>query len=345
MKNITLLSAVLFTSGLSFAQLSQSEEPALGDNITLYVIDSNAVDYEAVTGSGVTWDYSNYGIYGNDPKLVENLDASTTNNASDFPNSVAALKFEDGLTRYSSSTATENSSQGFVFNEVNFGEVRLELDTDEAKLANYPMNLGDVVADTYQGTLYYSYSGIAQSPTANGTLLTTYDGVGTLKLADGNDFTNVHRFKSIDTVEAAGPLPGSVIQLVRNQYDYYDYTQSKLPVFTSVYFRVSLGSAVLTETKVVMSSVLPTGFVGIDDEACNTCVNKVFPNPAKEVLNVNVAENASVVIYSMTGQEVTRKNVKQGTQTKFDISGFKQGVYLVKIEGEKTTKIERVVVH
>ncbi|SFT46436.1 Por secretion system C-terminal sorting domain-containing protein [Lishizhenia tianjinensis] len=348
MKKNILLAALLLGTSYVGAQITQADEPAVGASINLYIIDSLAPEYENVTGNGVTWDYSTYGGYGASyARLLENVDPASTPNASTYASSTSAMSLQDGLTRFSNSTATEANSQGFVFNEVSFGEMRLVLDADEAQIASYPMNVSDQVIDSYAGTLYYSFNGIPTSSATIGTVSTTFDGEGTLMLAQGNTFNNVKRVTTIDTSVATIAAIGSTLELVRRQYDYYDYATSKLPIFSIVYFKIKMQGATnpLSESKVVLSSILPVGFVGVESVECPTgCETKVFPNPATSKLNVTVGEDAQVSIYSMTGELVTSRTVKKGMDAKFDVSEYSQGVYLVKIEGNTTRKVERVVI-
>lgn len=346
MKKITFLASLALVTGFASAQITQSNEPTIGASINLYVIDTLASEMDNVTGSGVTWDYSMYGGYGgNLMKTLQILDPASTPNGSSYNTSTVATSLQDGLTRFSNSTSTGASSQGYVFNEVTFGEVKLILDGDEAQIAAYPMNLGDQVNDPYSGTLHYSLSGSPQTSTTIGNIKTTFDGEGTLKLADGNDYLNVKRIKTVDSATAAIQFLGNAT-LVRKQYDYYHYATSNLPIFSIVYFKMSLQGSPnpITDTKIVLSSILPTGFVGVEEENCASCETKVYPNPASNYLNVSVAEDANVSVFSMTGQEVLTTRLVKGSNTKIDVSEFNQGVYLVKIEGATTHKIERVVI-
>lgn len=345
MKKITLLASLLLTAGALNAQINESDQPAIGAAINLYVIDSSAAEMANVTGSAVTWDYSTYGGYGGAlVKSVENVDPTTTTNASDYTTSTDALVVEDGITRYTNSTSAGMVSQGYSFYEASFGNVRLILDTDEADLAAYPMNLGDEVVDAYQGTLHYTFNQIPQASQTVGTIRTHFDGEGTLELADGNSFANVKRITTIDSSFSTVPAFGTIV-MVRRQYDYYDYSTSNLPIFSLIYFKLGLqGASPLTESTVVLSSILPQGFVSVEEVACSTCDTKIYPNPATNVVNIKAGENITANVYSMTGQLVETLKVKKGTTTKLDVSEYNQGVYLIKIEGTQTRKVERVVI-
>lgn len=55
---LNLLLATSLLTGAAFGQFTQANEPTIGTNVTMHVLDSNAVNYDAVIGTGVTWDYS-----------------------------------------------------------------------------------------------------------------------------------------------------------------------------------------------------------------------------------------------------------------------------------------------
>ncbi|QNK78578.1 T9SS type A sorting domain-containing protein [Winogradskyella sp. PAMC22761] len=69
----------------------------------------------------------------------------------------------------------------------------------------------------------------------------------------------------------------------------------------------------------------------------------VYPNPAKDVLNINYKSNLSgVTVYNIVGQEVLRRNV-EASQLQIDLSEFTSGVYIVKLFSEEGQHSFRVV--
>lgn len=337
MKKLILLVAVI-SSLNGLAQFTQTNEPVIGNGETLFVIDSAAVNYEGVTGSGVTWDYSFYGGYGSISRVVTVLDPAFTSNASDFSNSTQAIDIQNATTDYFSSTASQRVGQGYVFTEQTFGEVKLVFDTDEATLMNYPMNVGDIVTDTYQGTLYFSFSGLPQSPPASGSVTASVDGQGTLKLANGADFPNVLRYKLIDTASATLPLVGDV-QVIRRQFEYYDHSSSTLPLFIHTYLSVTQSNgSVLAEISNVLSSVDPLEYVSIGEDESLTL--QVYPNPAMNYLNIEANEVFDYTIFNASGVLVSTGNSSL-LKTKLDISALNTGVYFVKIDMGSKVRIKK----
>lgn len=338
MKKIILLTTVLLSVNV-LAQFTQSNEPMIGDGVTLYVIDSNAVNFEGVTGAGVTWDYSTYGGYGSISRTVTVLDPSTTANASDFSTSTKAVDIQNATTDYYNSSSTQRTGQGFVFTEQTFGEVKLVFDTDEATLMNYPMNVGDIVTDTYLGTLYFQFSGIPQSPAASGSITTTVDGQGTLKLADGNDFTNVLRYKLIDTAQATLPLVGDV-QVIRRQFEYYNHTLSSLPLFIHTYLSVTQSNgSVLAEISNVLSSVDPVGYVSVSEESITNA--QIYPNPAVDEIKIEANDAFDYSIFNASGKLITSGSSSTATKN-INVSAFETGIYFIKIDSGSKVQIKKI---
>ena len=73
---------------------------------------------------------------------------------------------------------------------------------------------------------------------------------------------------------------------------------------------------------------------------------KVFPNPTSGTLNIVSGVNSKVMIMDITGKEVIfsgdlTANMKQA----INVSGFANGIYLVKVYNDNFNKVERVVIN
>ncbi|MBK9592860.1 MAG: hypothetical protein IPO32_15650 [Crocinitomicaceae bacterium] len=86
MKKVLLLSGVLTAlSGMS-QTFTVDDTLGLGMSTNYFVMDSNAVSYSAVTGTGVTWDYDTLWAYETATNPDNIVDASSSTYASDFTN-------------------------------------------------------------------------------------------------------------------------------------------------------------------------------------------------------------------------------------------------------------------
>jgi hypothetical protein len=76
----------------------------------------------------------------------------------------------------------------------------------------------------------------------------------------------------------------------------------------------------------------------------NNSINetKVYPNPMKENLFINLIEKSVVSIYNMAGQIVKVKTFDAGKNI-LNVSDLAKGGYLVKVQGEKQTRTYKVV--
>jgi hypothetical protein len=81
-----------------------------------------------------------------------------------------------------------------------------------------------------------------------------------------------------------------------------------------------------------------TGITAVNDVAADLV--SIFPNPAKDVLNVNI--NASLINSTYTFTDLTGRSVKNGTlnskNNTISLSGLSQGLYLLHV-GVESYKI------
>lgn len=68
----------------------------------------------------------------------------------------------------------------------------------------------------------------------------------------------------------------------------------------------------------------------------------IYPNPAKDKLNVETTEEGQLQIYSLSGIEILNQPISQGT-TILDVSGFHSGTYILYFKSEKSTQKEILI--
>ncbi|AEA44865.1 T9SS type A sorting domain-containing protein [Fluviicola taffensis] len=328
---LNLLLATSLLTGAAFGQFTQANEPTIGNTRIMYVLDSNAVNYATATA---TWDYSTTIGYPNSSKTVLVVDATTTANASNYAGATKAIEIPGFTTSYFSSTASDRSSQGYVFETGPGQTVQVRFDANPAKLMNYPYALTNTLTDTYSGD---SQVPVLGSAATSGTITTTVDGTGTLKLNATTTLNNITRFKIVDNATAT-TLAGPVV-VERVQYEYYDLsvTTNGLPVFVHSNLKVTSNLFNLDQT-LVMSSVAPDEYLALSKN--NKATFGVYPNPANEsVLISGLSGNETVSIIDMAGRTIlTAQNA--GTSQSFNVSDVQAGIYTVVVlsNGNATTK-------
>ena len=342
MKRIVLVASIAISFAGTAQTLTQANEPSIGMSQSMFLCDSFANTYSATTGAGVTWDYSTLAKYPNVIRTVTIEDATTTPNAASFPTSTKTIKVENSLTTYFNSTATERVSQGFVFQEPSFGELVAVFANDEEKLVNYPFANGDYLTDTYDGTLYFTFNGIPQSPAAGGDCYAWIDGLGTLMLPDGNIALNVIRYKMIDTSTTNIQLFGD-LEIVRTQYEFYDLASSTLPVLTLSRLLIQQpgGGLPLADNSIVLSAVMPTATVGIHSNGL--VAFEAYPNPTTGNLSLKgeFDADATVSVYDQSGRLLHTQDAINGSS--IDLSNYHTGMYLLKVSSNGATTTKTIV--
>ncbi len=85
--------------------------------------------------------------------------------------------------------------------------------------------------------------------------------------------------------------------------------------------------------------------VGIEDEAAKSQV-AVYPNPASDMLNIEVGENtdATISMFSIDGRRLYNKAAVEGT-TRVDLNSINAaGIVIVKVASKNLTEVFRIVV-
>lgn len=341
MKKTLLILIVLSTTQVFSQSMTQANEPAIGESSTMYLCDSNVVNYAGLTGSGVTWDYSQLAGYQGQTKVVEVLDATTTPDYASFPGSVKAYGVGNTIITYFSSTATERTSQGFKFIEPNLGDVLATFENNAMTQVNYPFAYGNSLTDVYDGTIDFVFNSIPVNENLSGDVYAVVDGVGTLKFPMGVDVNNVLRYRSVDTSLTTLPIFGN-IELIREQYEYYDYSAQNLPIFihSTITMQQPASGTPIQKVSLVLSLYPTSEFVGLTEKEAK--VLSLSPNPANEEFSITgVDELFRVELFDAQGRLVLSADASSGNP--INISTLEAGSYIVKIATSMGLSTEQLV--
>ena len=333
-----LLLPFLFLPTLLISQsLTVANEPAIGASATLYVCDSNTIDYETVVGNAVSWDYSTISSVNSLTNDITVTDATASPNAASFPNSVKSMNIASSISLFfnnGSGGMSERVSQGFVFSDPSAGDFVITFANDEQQLMTYPFSYGDLLMDNFDGTLETALLPTGPVPAA-GAGVATIDGQGTLILPQ-NSYSNVIRYKLVDTVSATIPLVG-VAQLTRKLYEYYDHTVDSLPIFVHLTTTLS-SSAINVESTLVLSKEMPQTFSSLSEMDNANIV--VYPNPASVSLSINNFDADAYKITNSIGKEVLSGLLNM---PKLDISSLDAGNYFVHLISNERTVVKSFI--
>lgn len=348
----TLLSILTIMLGVGVnAQFDEGNSPAINDELTLFLLDSNATDYASEIGNNAVWDYSATTGYNGETRKLTIRDAADTSANGTFSLSTEAFDIEDFFINYMTKDASGKKSQGFIFNaeSIDAGIVIAKFNTaTPEQLYTYPFNVGSIATSTFEGVVTLDMGGSLADLGLTGNSTTTVDGVGTLKLAQ-NNYSNVLRYKLVDTMgiilDSAGLInPDPEVQIVRVQYEYYDHNISKLPIFT--YTDIVFKFVGETDNLGHLTIVL-----GYDNPTLSISTNKleqtkVYPNPTDSKLTIQLPSeiaDANVIITDAQGREVSSAAINSIVKT-IDVSSLNQGVYFVNIANKDYSATKTVVI-
>lgn len=349
----TLLSLLTLMLGIAAnGQLTEANAPAINDQSTLYLLDSNATDYASEIGNNAVWDYSNVTGYTGETRDITIMDASDTSSNGTFNTSTDAFDIQGFFVTYLTNDASGKESQGFIFNAVDLGIGAVVGRFDDAtpeQLCTYPFNVGSVATSNFVGVVTLDMGTGPVNYGLTGNSATTVDGEGTLKLA-GNDYSNVLRYKLIDTMgvildSAGNSNPDPDVQIVRKQYEYYDHSLRNLPIFTytDVKFTMVGDTVPVGHFTIVLSNDDPALVEVSSNELEQT---KIYPNPTDSKLNIQLPSSgasANVIITDVQGRKVFANKINSMVNS-IDVSSLKGGVYFVNIANGDSSVNKTVVI-
>lgn len=101
-------------------------------------------------------------------------------------------------------------------------------------------------------------------------------------------------------------------------------------------FATSLGAGDSDPSNEIEVEVPGNGPLSIADQTNE--VFKAYPNPVSHHLNISAIHSLQIEMYDLIGNRLLTKTIESGQQ-KIDVSGFKVGVYLLRVTDEETKEI------
>ncbi len=281
------------SAGVGISLTSTNVGPVIGDKIIGY---STQYVSPGDSGTGVTWDLTSMVSAGNDTNNV--VSVGSTAQGSNFSNANVAVFI--GNQTYNYLKETSNALQNYGQYSPN---TALAVYTTPEDLLHYPMNYGTNFSSNWVGSF------VLYSLTFKhwGTTTVKADGTGTLKLPNGT-FTNVMRVHTFQSWTDSASFLGNpeVFKSKINTYAWY-LPGNHLPI---AYVQADS----LKGNKTAQGSYDQLISTGIEaPEAFENGIN-LYPNPAKDQVNIGVSMNqtaeVTVRVYDAVGHEVVAPMVK-----------------------------------
>ncbi|MDA7804146.1 T9SS type A sorting domain-containing protein [Crocinitomix sp.] len=318
--------------------INLSDTLSTGDAMTYYNLDSNATNYSEITGTGVTWDYSDIGGYAiaNVNNVIDRADSDF---GTDFPAANYTEEFENSVQTYFSNDAggSQVIVHGFVFQELT-NDFVIKYDVDQLISYQFPMSQGDTYTDAMEGTAVVPVAG---DVAITGEATITADGSGTLIIGT-NTYSDVLRVHTIEVSE--GIVLGAAAVITRESYVYYDITAFNMPIFVHATVHAELGivgdlgfTAVYSKDEIVEGASIK--------ESTKKLNIAVYPNPAagKNATITSDQNTESITIYSSLGQ-VMMTIINPKVSENIDLTNYANGVYFIQAVKGDAARTEKFIV-
>lgn len=354
MKSIFTLFISVFISLTILAQpqLSLGDiTPIVGDVYNVFQADS--FYSPGIGGStNMTWDFRNLNGYGQTYDYTVNyVTPSSTPDASYFPTSTVAESYPSnkGGTTYFKTSGNNVYMDGFTITVSGLGSVLVDINADNELIMTYPFTQGSNVADaTVTGTAYFFFIG-PQTATISGNANTVADGYGTLLMPYGDTIKDVIRVLRNESYTANSSLGTTTITRT-NVYFYATATSTttankKFPLVAFYDTNVNGASSKWVTSQLKM-------ITGVEEIAKKVENFKVYPNPAKESLNVSFSltdeADVDVTLKNSLGQNVktilSSTKLNNGSHNYSMSNSFASGVYFLEINVDGNKKVEKVII-
>lgn len=310
--------ALLSISGL-IAQptLDNTLFPIIGDSVNYISLSDGQGVLPGTTGSNLTWDFSNLNLTGSNFSVTY-LDPSSTGNSSLFPEANIAKYYSANQIEY---YKKNNDSLNF-YGDATTG-VGVRYYHNSRLNLKVPMNFGESFSDDFASNFI---NGSGLSVTRTGTVQSTFDGYGTLVLPN----ITIPNCMRIKTARYVHDIQGST---VNNTYDtLYHWYAPNVRDYIIYYY-----SKTISGTNYAFGNVRNYLDINSISELNNgDNLIDIYPNPTSETLTISLPENAATsdcILVDNTGKEVRRFSVSGG-ENLVNISGLKNGIYLIQIDSQ-----------
>lgn len=143
--------------------------------------------------------------------------------------------------------------------------------------------------------------------------------------------------QSSDTLYA-NPSTGYIYQWYLNSTAINGATNNYYHPLSNGLYYVQITNA---NSCIKMSSVYNYIWVGINENSISNAVD-IYPNPATDVLYIDVLQNSELEILNIEGQ-ILRNLIINSDHATLDVSGFAEGLYFVKVKNERGFCVKKFV--
>lgn len=326
----------VFAGLSSYAQFTQANHaPAAGDTWSTYQCDSTGV-VPGTPGTGKLWNFASIPTRS---AIVVNYAASASSGNAAYASANVSVSASNNNTWFYGSGVSQLDFYGGSFSLNGIAGERIF--TSPALAANYPMSLNQPMTSVTGGSINVT-SPLSSSGSFSGSANVVADATGTMVLPGTlGTFTSVTRMVySLNTNFTVSVFGSPVNGTLTETFHHYYQSGIKAPIFSISSATATIPSfttasqTIVTRNKDAVGTSTTGSTVGLSEQVL-TEVN-VFPNPSSGFVNfaVNVSKAATVAVYDITGKQVEKLILSEGT-ARLDVSGYTSGMYIYSVSDSK----------
>ncbi len=293
--------------------------------------------------SGTSWSEVNTGLSNKNVKTLaligSNLFAGTdagvfssTNNGTSWSEVSTGLTNKNIQALFVSGTNLFAGTMGGVFLSTNNG-------------TNWSAANNGLPNNFFRGAFVSNGKNIFAGLPGNGVFISTNSGSSWQKVNTGLTNTDVFTLFSISSNLYAGT--GNGVFLSTNNGASWNKVSTGLPTNDNVLSIVSIGNSLFAGTEHFGVFKLDTVFTGVESLKETQNEIKVYPNPNTGLFKISYGttkvQNAFVDIYNVEGKLKFSQTYCNSTSATIDLSGYPNGMYLIKVVMERVSYVERIV--
>lgn len=314
------MSALLMNAQITLTQSNYAPVP--GDMESYKYLDSVTILPKS-SGANQTWDYSNAVTVNTSstPIVITYTTASSVSGAYTFTNAGANIAGTGAIGSQTISAFLKSTSTALEYLGTLDSYGNQLFYSNSEIIMQFPFSYGSNYTDTYSGTY--------GSMNINGTVTVTGDAYGTVILPSNPNlvFNNVLRVKKIHTNIFSGSVSGTIITV-----DYEYYRNGKKQYFFGISYQYRNGSMFGPPDTLVDISYDASLVLNVQEISASNPAIFVYPNPSKDVLNIqmNKTDYKFIKIIDIQGKLVKEISINNGMDIKsIDIKDLQTGEYVL----------------
>ncbi len=326
---VAILSSAFLVAQVTLTYAVHGINP--GDSCYNHPVDTTGIN-PGPGGANQTWNFSNAIIDVANFSIIGYISPGSTPYAASFPNANLAIAYSPGFYGYYNSQSTAMDLEGVANSTATIVNSNTQL------FSQFPFTYPNSFSDNF-----YSAYMVASTPyVRDGVDTITADGYGTILFPAGS--VPVLREKIVQYLRDSSA--SYVVHYKFVTYQWYS-AADKFALFAITYSTTSTSASTTNSKTVYMNSTV----LGIEKNELPEMGMNLFPDPATDNANIHFTlmgnQQINILVCDLMGKtilEINRGELSAGEYSEtLQLSSLSKGMYLVKVQGDKSSACKKLI--